>query len=1028
MLSASAPVSLVPPRDVITAAPLPLAWAVVARAIRHRPPQGQWRVLVGVDPDSTLAEPYLRVRARVVGRTGETDGDPRFHVRLPLDTHGLPTPHRADDADLVMLARVDVEVIEPTLRAVANALSASGIAVLGVPSSEQRLSALVAATGLELRERARVGTAEGSFDLLVVADRREAVPLPLRGLRLDRSACVDREMIRDALAHGPWSGPDPSRPAGSTTALLAALRQQLERGEPDVERLPWPRDNFKPVTNTTAGCDVLAVMPHPDDESVYAGGTLAGLTAAGQRVHLVVATDGAGGRGGGALGRRRAREVITAAKILGVQSLRCLAWEDFGKYRDAARTLPVSAGDAIRAWGLHRALSDLVAEIRRARPECLLSLGPRVDPNLSLHGHHLGLGVLSTIAFVAAADPGFAPELGPAWSCAEHRVLAPLAHARGGEVFEVNRTLKRRALAAHTSQAYSTEGLLRDLGDEDRAAVEVTRKIQSRRPRPWILARSTPSPAPTIDWNAEARRVRAAPRPRAAVVEALRRQAEQLGVDGATERSLATLAREDGVAVVTGQQVGLLGGPVYTLAKALEAVALARRLQRAGIPAAPVFWLASQDHDLAEVQRVPRLGAPPLDLGLEPDGRPVGERRLGPAIEGLLDRWAAELDSELDRPALAELVALLRRTHRPAHDFAQAFTELLRALTRGTGLLVLDPTDPALARLAHPLLTRALAEASAVEDALAHARRRLGGREVIATHPGRTQVFAVDDRGVRKRIVHAPGRPVDLRVFDVLDEYPERASPAALLRPLVQDALLPTIAYVAGPTEQRYLAQLDELYRWAELPSPRIVRRPSLHLHTARDIEPLVEAGGLARLQQSERPHALIGRDGLGPAASRWLEELDALIERLDAVRRRPSGTFHPRLRTTELAERRARLDELARRALPTLGRVQRHWSTIYQDLRLRFELTRLCPTAHAITRLRHELVRLRRSLLRDGRRARPRALAAWRRVGSEPAAAERRMTVAEWIARGGLDLVPIVLRRLEAEPCAEVTLYVGDL
>ncbi|MCH9688009.1 MAG: PIG-L family deacetylase, partial [Deltaproteobacteria bacterium] len=421
-----------------------------ALALHHQPPRSDLRVLVGGDLDDAAIEPYLAVRSRVTRTPTGGNPDRREHARLPADTSGLPT-HRAGDADLVLLTTSPAISMDVVVTAVAAALAPGGLAVLAVPGPAARsLLGSIAAHGLMLREHERSSGDTSSTEVLVLADARAVVPLPLGGLELDRSACVDREQIHRLAARGRWRGPRPSQGPSSIDPLLDALHRQLTTGEIDIWRLPWPSASPS-STSKDSGCDVLAVMPHPDDESVYAGGTLAGLVAAGQRVKLVVATDGAGGRGGSDLGRRRAHELWLASHALGLDGVRCLAWSDFGKYRDGSRTAPVTAADALRTWGLDVALADVVAEIRRARPRRLLGLGPEVDPNFSLHGHHLGLGVVLAVAFHAAADERFAPQLGPAWACAEHRVMAPLAHASAADAFEVPRAAKIRALRAHTS-------------------------------------------------------------------------------------------------------------------------------------------------------------------------------------------------------------------------------------------------------------------------------------------------------------------------------------------------------------------------------------------------------------------------------------------------------------------------------------------------------------------------------------------------------------------------------------------------
>lgn len=1022
-------VSMAAPRTAMDPAGRPAArvgaWpeavqeAVAALAHRHRPPVGSLRVLLGSGAGA-LAEPYLAARARVVGTCDEAD-DPRYHVRLPADDGGLPRPHRLDDADLVVVPCRDPSCdVGRLLDAVARALAAGGLAVLGLPARGGRdaagswLGGRIAQARLEPRhhERLRV-EGLGWFELVVVADPRSEPRGPAAVASLDRTTCVDRARVLRAIEQSPWRGPESgtAEASGRVGALRAALLRQLAEGEPDVRTLPWPlaRAAAGPEgRDDSPGRDVLAIMPHPDDESIYAGGTLAGLRTAGLRVGLVVATDGAGGRGGTGLGARRAHELLVAAAALGLEGLRCLGWSDFGKYRDAARTAPVTAGDALRTWGLDPALEQLVAEIRCQRPRVLLGLDPEVDPNLSLHGHHLGLGVLVAVAFHAAADPGFAPHLGRAWACDEHRVMAPLAHARWADAFDVDRDAKRRALLAHATQAYSTARLLAALDDPSQPAMELTRRLQARRVVPWWLMRRAGEGSldAGIDWHAEAARVRARPRPRAELVAVLRRQAEAAPHDDAVEASLRVLARDEAVAVVTGQQVGLLGGPAYTLAKALSAAALARRLQRRGVSAVPVFWLASQDHDLREVQRVARLDGPALELGLDDLGASVGPRVLGPGVRALCEQWAAELPG-----AHPEIVARVERAYRAEHDFTTAFATLLRECTRGTGLLVLDPMDPAFARLAQPLLRRALAEAPAVARALAQARERLrsqGQAEVVPTTGAHTLVFVEAEDGARRRVAASDAALGSA----ALDERPERFSPSALLRPVVQDAVLPTIAYVGGPTELRYLAQTRELHAWAGVPQPRALPRVSLHVAVAHDLAVLDELG-LDAQQPAPHPLERIGRAALSPPAGVVLDEVEATLVRLDRSRPRAS------IDASDLQARLARIERDMPGALPSLPRTARCWPQLQQGLRERASAALAVEplmSARAVTRLRHALHGLRRSLLRDGRRSRPDAVAAWHRSSAHPVPPERRMTTAELLARTSPALPHAVVAALEAE------------
>jgi hypothetical protein len=237
--------------------------------------------------------------------------------------------------------------------------------------------------------------------------------------------------------------------------------------------------------------------------------------------------------------------------------------------------------------------------------------------------------------------------------------------------------------------------------------------------------------------------------------------------------------------------------------------------------------------------------------------------------------------------------------------------------------------------------------------------------------------------------------------------------------------VLPTIAYVGGPTELRYLEQTSELYAWAGVPRPRTVPRVSLHLARTRDVATLTELGGLEALRATPRPLEQIGRAALVPRAHALLLEVEALLERVASSR---LGARAP----LDVGELQARLMRLERRmpgALPSLPHTARHWPHARVTLRERAAALRgRSPgaSARAVTRLRHDLYKLRRSLLRDGRCTHPEALAAWRRTSPSPVPPERRMTVAELLTATTPALPRAVLATLEAELSPALAIGIG--
>ena len=296
---------------------------------------------------------------------------------------------------------------------------------------------------------------------------------------------------------------------------------------------------------------------------------------------------------------------------------------------------------------------------------------------------------------------------------------------------------------------------------------------------------------------------------RAALVEAL----HELNGDSV---ELDRLAQPGTFAVVTGQQVGLFTGPCYTIYKALTAVKLARGLTSAGLPAVAVFWLATEDHDAAEVNHCWAFDSEhrPVRLAVEaqPAGRSVGTVELSePPVAGL--RQAIE-----KLPHGEQVAALAEDCYRPGRSFGEAFQRLLGRLLGSYGLIFVDPLRPSLRRLAAPLLARSLALAPELIRLLVERSRALeaaGYHVQVRVEPSASLHFFLDgDRRIPLRRAGEVYRAGGLAwSVGELEAAAERLSPNALLRPVMQDFLLPTLAYVGGPAEIAYLAQAEVLYR-----------------------------------------------------------------------------------------------------------------------------------------------------------------------------------------------------------------------
>lgn len=341
-------------------------------------------------------------------------------------------------------------------------------------------------------------------------------------------------------------------------------------------------------------------------------------------------------------------------------------------------------------------------------------------------------------------------------------------------------------------------------------------------------------------WAERAARVAEKPRDLARLAGILRQQNKALGAD---EKALGTidLLAKGALAVVTGQQVGLLGGPLYTLYKALTAVELARRATAAvGRPVVALFWMDADDHDFDEVRKVRFLDREHAiqELSYDPErtlpDAPVARHRLEPAIEGVLSRMAEVLpESEFK----AEVLRFLGECYRPGQTLPEAFGRLLLHLTRGLGLAMVNPADPELKALAVPLFEREARERSesgrrvheTTEKLLAlgyHAQASWSPEQLNLFHaaPGRFHIVS-GDGNFR---VSSDGRPVSTEdLAQLIRSEPERFSPNVFLRPLYQDTLLPTLAYVTGPNELAYFAQLASVYQHFDVPMPLVVPRAS---------------------------------------------------------------------------------------------------------------------------------------------------------------------------------------------------------
>ena len=281
-------------------------------------------------------------------------------------------------------------------------------------------------------------------------------------------------------------------------------------------------------------------------------------------------------------------------------------------------------------------------------------------------------------------------------------------------------------------------------------------------------------------------------------------------------------------AVLTGQQVGLFAGPLFTPLKAATALARARQATASGKPHAAIFWLATEDHDFAEINHVvfpSRRQLRKLVYSSAPAAAvPVGGIRIDASIAPLLDE-AAELIGWSDA------LEALNAAYQPGRTFAQAFADFYSRAFAAQGLLVFDAASAQAHRLGAPILEAAIAQADELHAALIernHSLIRAGYHAQVAVASDSSLLFLIDagtgERRALKRTPPTAAEPQGLwqsgrdrystaELLAILVSQPERISPSALLRPVFQDFLFGTSLTIGGPAEIAYFAQSSVLYQ-----------------------------------------------------------------------------------------------------------------------------------------------------------------------------------------------------------------------
>ena len=384
--------------------------------------------------------------------------------------------------------------------------------------------------------------------------------------------------------------------------------------------------------------------------------------------------------------------------------------------------------------------------------------------------------------------------------------------------------------------------------------------------------------------------------------EILERQNREFGAGDATFSNIRRLSRKGTFAVVTGQQVGLFSGPAFSLYKALTTIRLAHYLSERGIPSVPVFWAATQDHDLEEVNSCHLLDkkGEPVGITLAADRPaprcPVGRVRISPDIKDALVRIGELLP---EGPARDRVLEDLEDCYQPGEGWGRAFCRFMARLFGRWGVVFVDPLDQAFPKMAAGVYQRAY-------DRAGHLRGQLQRRGAALVHDGyHAQVRVHDDSTLLFALIDGDRVPVrqkgrelfvdhdrrleegDLRRW--IERAPEDFSPNVLLRPIVQDSLLPTVAYVAGPSELAYLGQAQVLYTEFGCSQPVIFPRAAFTLVDHRSRRWLEKYGlDVEQVWRGEEHLASrIAASGLTPGwGERFEKRKQAVEQTLEGLRR----------------------------------------------------------------------------------------------------------------------------------------------
>ncbi|MBX7045227.1 MAG: bacillithiol biosynthesis cysteine-adding enzyme BshC [Ignavibacteria bacterium] len=328
-----------------------------------------------------------------------------------------------------------------------------------------------------------------------------------------------------------------------------------------------------------------------------------------------------------------------------------------------------------------------------------------------------------------------------------------------------------------------------------------------------------------------------------------------------TYEKIEQLKSSNTFAIVTGQQVGMLTGPIYTILKAINAIQLANKLNQKfkDYNFVPVFWLECEDHDFLEVNNVNVLTKENEVRNVSYFGEEgEQEKYLKPAGTIILDDKIEELKSQI-RSDLNEtdfsntVFDYINRSYKAGIDLKTAFARLLNYYLKDEGLIFIDPSEKDLKRPLISIFKKELASYPALCEKVIFSSAEMEHEYDPVIKPKPINLFYTHN-GNRYLIEPKDGESYGLKnsrqkfsrdeMFLILNANPELFSPNVLLRPVCQDTILPTIAYIGGPSEISYFAQVKDAYEFFETPMPLVYPRTSVTIVEKR-VETFLEKNKL---------------------------------------------------------------------------------------------------------------------------------------------------------------------------------------